>query len=73
MTKPDPTDLEAALFELHVASAPNGLSDDIMRRVRSEQRWLGLPAREWAFVAVSMGVFSLGVQAVISFSTSLIR
>ena len=65
------SDLQAALSGLANVSAPDDLADAVMTRVGSERRWLGLVPQEWAFVGGSLGVFTVAVQAVISFSFRL--
>jgi hypothetical protein len=71
--KPEtPSPLEDALADLRHTQVPEGLSDAVMQRLRKEPRWLGLPAREWFFVGASLGVFSVAVQAMVSYYTRLV-
>lgn len=64
--------LEQALRGLRNALVPVGFADTVMHRVRSERRWMGLHPREWAFIGVSFGAFTVAVQVLVAYVTAAV-
>ena len=63
----EPTpDLEQALDGLKDAEVPDDLADEVIDAVRTQKRYLGLHPREWAVIGLSLTLFLIAIQLLLT-------